>query len=116
VISAEAVDTGRRTCYDRTARVRAARLETDYALPFTHRSDCRFAKQVAELPKAANESRATRTILRCTERACSENPPDTPKWYVVPSLCTVLAFFLVLLEYQVSEQLFGIDGIGGPYS
>ena len=39
-----------------------------------------------------------------------------PKWYVVSSLCTVLAFFLVLLEYHVSEQLFGIDGIGGPYS
>jgi hypothetical protein len=39
-----------------------------------------------------------------------------PKWYVVSSLCTTLAFFLVLLEYHVSEQLFGIDGIGGPYS
>jgi hypothetical protein len=39
-----------------------------------------------------------------------------PKWYIVSSLCTVLAFFLVLLEYHVSEQLFGIDGIGGPYS
>jgi hypothetical protein len=39
-----------------------------------------------------------------------------PKWYVVSSLCSVLAFFLVLLEYHVSEQLFGIDGIGGPYS
>jgi hypothetical protein len=38
-----------------------------------------------------------------------------PKWYVVSSLCTVLAFFLVLLQYHVSEQLFGIDGIGGPY-
>jgi hypothetical protein len=48
--------------------------------------------------------------------SCSENLPDPPKWYVVSSLCTVLAFFLVLLEYHVSEQLFGIDGIGGPYS
>jgi hypothetical protein len=39
-----------------------------------------------------------------------------PKWYVVSSLCTVLAFILSLLAYHVSEQLFGIDGTGGPYS
>jgi len=38
------------------------------------------------------------------------------KWYVISSLCTILAFFLVLLQYYVSELLFGVDGIGGPYS
>ena len=31
-------------------------------------------------------------------------------------LCTILAFVLVLMEYGVSEALFGIDGQGGPYS
>jgi hypothetical protein len=40
----------------------------------------------------------------------------TAKWYVATLLCTALAFFLVLLQYGVSEALFGIDGEGGPYS
>jgi hypothetical protein len=30
-------------------------------------------------------------------------------------LCTVLAFCLVLMQYGVSESLYGIDGEGGPY-
>lgn len=30
-------------------------------------------------------------------------------WYVATVLCTVSAFFLVLLQYTVSESLFGID-------
>jgi len=39
----------------------------------------------------------------------AENPHQpAPKWYVVSPLCTVLVFFLVLLRYHVSEQLFGI--------
>jgi len=38
------------------------------------------------------------------------------KWYVAGLLCTVFAFFLVLLQYTVSESLYGIDGEGGPYS
>jgi hypothetical protein len=36
--------------------------------------------------------------------------------FVVVPLCTVLAFCLVLLQYRVSEELYGIDGQGGPYS
>jgi len=43
-------------------------------------------------------------------------PGITAKWYVAASLCTVLAFFSVLLQYQVSESLYGIDGNDGPYS
>jgi hypothetical protein len=41
---------------------------------------------------------------------------EVPKWYVVVSLCTLFAFILVLLQYDVSEKLYGIDGNGGPYS
>jgi hypothetical protein len=38
------------------------------------------------------------------------------RWYVVAPLCTVFAFGLVLLQYFVAESLYGIDGIGGPFS
>jgi hypothetical protein len=37
-------------------------------------------------------------------------------WYIAGALCTVLAFILVLLQYDVSESLYGIDGDDGPYS
>ncbi len=37
-------------------------------------------------------------------------------WWVAGALCTVLAFCLVLLQYGVSEALYGIDGDDGPYS
>jgi hypothetical protein len=37
-------------------------------------------------------------------------------WYVVAVLCTLFAFCLVLLQYTVSESLYGIDGDDGPYS
>jgi hypothetical protein len=40
----------------------------------------------------------------------------TARWYVVVPLCSVLAWFLVFVEYDVSDQLYGPDGIGGPYS
>jgi hypothetical protein len=30
--------------------------------------------------------------------------------------CTLFAFSLVLLQYGVSEALYGIDGTQGPYS
>lgn len=29
-------------------------------------------------------------------------------WYIAAALCTMLAFFLVLLQYSVSEALYGI--------
>lgn len=32
------------------------------------------------------------------------------KWYLVASVCALFAFFLVLLEYHVTEGLFGVDG------
>lgn len=38
------------------------------------------------------------------------------KWYFAPIPCTVLAFMLVLLQYGVSESLYGINGDDGPYS
>lgn len=31
------------------------------------------------------------------------------KWYVAGTLCTVVAFVLVLLQYGVSESLYGIE-------
>jgi len=30
-------------------------------------------------------------------------------WYIAGALCTVFAFFLVLLQYSVSESLYGIE-------
>jgi len=30
-------------------------------------------------------------------------------WYAAAALCTVFAFFLVLLQYSVSESLYGIE-------
>ncbi len=38
------------------------------------------------------------------------------EWYVAGLICTAFAFFLVLLQYSVSESLYGIDGDNGPYS
>jgi len=38
------------------------------------------------------------------------------KWYVAALLCTGFAVFLVLLQYGVSEALYGVDGTNGPYS
>ena len=38
------------------------------------------------------------------------------RWYLAGVACTVFAFGLVLLQYGVSEALYGIDGINGPYS
>ena len=38
------------------------------------------------------------------------------QWYTAGFICTVFAFILVLLQYTVSESLYGIDGKGGPYS
>jgi hypothetical protein len=38
------------------------------------------------------------------------------RWYVTGIICTAFAFFLVLLQYSVSESLYGIDGDNGPYS
>jgi hypothetical protein len=42
--------------------------------------------------------------------------PVFAKWYVVAALCTLFAFFLVLLQYSVSESLFGIDEDNGSNS
>ncbi len=36
-------------------------------------------------------------------------------WYVVSLSCAAMAFLLVLLQYKVSEELFGIDGDGVPF-
>ena len=42
------------------------------------------------------------------------SPPT--KWFIVLPFCTVFAFVLVLLQYDVSERLYGINGDDGPYS
>ena len=38
------------------------------------------------------------------------------RWYIAGILCTGFAFCLVLLQYGVSEALYGVDGTNGPYS
>jgi hypothetical protein len=42
--------------------------------------------------------------------------PVIRRWYLAGALCTAFAFCLVLLQYGVSEALYGIDGTNGPYS
>lgn len=41
---------------------------------------------------------------------------NVKRWYVAVPLCTLFALVLVLMQYGVSEALFGIDGDGGPFS
>jgi hypothetical protein len=38
-----------------------------------------------------------------------------PWWWAVP-VCTVFAVALILLQYGVSEALYGVDGTDGPFS
>jgi hypothetical protein len=42
--------------------------------------------------------------------------PVVRRWYLAGILCTGFAFCLVLLQYGVSEALYGVDGTNGPYS
>ena len=42
--------------------------------------------------------------------------PVVRRWYLAGVLCTAFAFCLVLLQYGVSEALYGVDGTNGPYS
>ncbi len=42
--------------------------------------------------------------------------PLAARKYIAVALCTILASFLILLQYSVSEALYGLDGSGGPYS
>ena len=42
--------------------------------------------------------------------------PLVRRWYLAGGLCTGFAFCLVVLQYGVSEALYGIDGTNGPYS
>ena len=44
------------------------------------------------------------------------NPRGRFRWYWAVPACTAFAFGLVLLQYGVSEALYGVDGIDGPYS
>jgi hypothetical protein len=38
------------------------------------------------------------------------------EWFIVLPLCAAFALILVLLQYDVSERLYGINGNDGPYS
>jgi hypothetical protein len=42
--------------------------------------------------------------------------PVVRRWYLAGILCTGFASCLVLLQYGVSEALYGVDGTNGPYS
>ena len=37
------------------------------------------------------------------------------RWYVAAFPCALLGFSLVLMEFYVSEALYGVDGRGGPF-
>jgi hypothetical protein len=38
------------------------------------------------------------------------------RWCVAGAICTIFAVMLVLLQYHVSEALYGLNGTDGPYS
>jgi hypothetical protein len=44
------------------------------------------------------------------------NPRSPFRWYWAVPACTVFAFALVLLQYGVSEALYGVEGSDGPFS
>jgi hypothetical protein len=44
------------------------------------------------------------------------HPGFLGRWYIAGALSALLAFCLVLLQYSVSESLYGINGDDGPYS
>lgn len=37
------------------------------------------------------------------------------KWYSVGCICAFVGLLIVLQQYVVSEAIFGVDGVGGPY-
>ena len=71
------------------------------------------------------------TTSRCSLERCNVQPnkpllqsPHTLKegrrslvsrWYLAGAICTAFAFCLVLLQYGVSEAVYGIGGMNGPY-
>jgi len=42
--------------------------------------------------------------------------PFVRKWYVTALACAIFALCVVLLQYEVSEVLYGVNGTEGPYS
>jgi hypothetical protein len=42
--------------------------------------------------------------------------PFLSKWYVIGFACAVIGLGIVLLQYGVSEALYGVNGNDGPYS
>lgn len=38
------------------------------------------------------------------------------KWYTIGVICALFGLSVVILQYSVSETLYGIDGTSGPYS
>lgn len=42
--------------------------------------------------------------------------PFLGRWYVAGVLCGCLFTVLVIMQYHVAKSLYGIDGVGGPYS
>ena len=43
-------------------------------------------------------------------------PRSSVRWSMVVPLCTAFALVLVLMQYGVSEALYGVDGMDGPFS
>jgi hypothetical protein len=46
----------------------------------------------------------------------SQRTPGVKRLLVAAGICAVFGVSLVFLQYHVSEALYGVDGIGGPYS
>ena len=42
--------------------------------------------------------------------------PFLSRWYIIGIACALIGFGIVILQYGVSEALYGINGNEGPYS
>jgi len=42
-------------------------------------------------------------------------PGFVGRWYIAAPMCAVLALALVLMQYHVTDSLYGPDGTGGPF-
>jgi hypothetical protein len=38
------------------------------------------------------------------------------RWLTIAAVCWAVGVFAILFQYNVSETLYGVDGLGGPYS
>lgn len=49
------------------------------------------------------------SLILAQHRESKERRDFLGMWYIAAALCTILSFFLLLMQYRVSESLYGIE-------